>query len=65
MCAECSVYPEWTARTQARYGVRSEDEGAMLEEHWQRKIAGSPSLEATFRWHFKQYEQWARQRRPT
>jgi hypothetical protein len=63
MCAECAVHPEWSAPILARYGIRNDAERALLEEHWQRKMSSSPSLEATFRWHFSQYEQWARQRR--
>jgi hypothetical protein len=61
--ADLALYPDWSSQIHARYGLAGDAERALLDEHWARRFAADPELEAAWRWHRQNYLDWARQQR--
>lgn len=63
LCAECSLHPSWVSSILTRYRIESEEQRAALDAHWRERMAADEELANAWRWHYRRYEQWAKQQK--
>ena len=60
LCAECEFAPNSVNEIHGRYGIRDQQDREQVDHFWRSRMANDPKLSETYRWHYSQYEKWAK-----